>query len=807
MMDIAKKIIELLEKQTYKHLERNHKTLKILKTLGIGELKEDIQSVYAHALVEYAADAVTLELVTLLALKEVKQAFQTSLHKNRETELDHIVEHQFNSNEKVAFLKNIYKSAAELQPEIQRFRQLYDSFTLQSGDALLLKMYNESKKFQLEILEEKQRKSFDYQAGQYLTKLIEAFHTDFLKDNRYIDLNAETRAGKQTPTTREGSKTVEKGKESEDGGPDYDSIPHRPMDTYINQWLSDNRRKFLVIVGEYGTGKTTFLRRLAHQLASNRLGPGKETAMADPGNRLPLFFPLRDFEKTMETYIVSRLNVDGITDIDFARFRERIKNNECILLLDGFDEMTQKIDADEKGRNFDKIRTLIETAETSKIILTTRQEYFQSSAELREVFKHEDKTNYDFIHLLSFDDDQIQQYLKTHTDNPDFYWEQIEEIFDLHDLAKRPVLLELLVKYLPKLVREAEKETIDASDLYKRCINDELDRKSKKLKFIVPGKHRLEILQKLAVWLFLNNVLSFDTGLLESELNLKQYFKTERAWEFEKYLNEFLTFTFLIRESDHRFRMSHKSFRDYLTAQSFVREINTGKTGDFSKNKTTGEINHFMREQGPDKKELLKRVLTARDLSEETQWQGTNAATILLRMDKAGLKGEDLSRCQLSYVDFWGCDLTGTNFKETNLSNCKFNHKSILSAQLGNTNFENSSLDLYNKGIKDITFLKAFKSLADLWLYSNEISDISPLKHLKKLNKLSLWSNPITDISPIQGLTQLNWLDLSSTQISDISPIQGLKNLRDLYLSKDQVPETQIKAVKEAIPGITIHII
>jgi uncharacterized protein YjbI with pentapeptide repeats len=871
MMDIVKTITGYLGKRAFKKLDRNHKVLKIKQKLAIDELKTDPQSVYAHALVEYAADAVPVELVTLFAVKEVKEAFQTGLHKNRQTEFDGIIKTQFDENRKLAFLKNIYAAAADLQPEIERFRELYDYFALQTADAYQLKKYNEDKAFQLEILEEKQRKSFDFQADRYLEKLKDSFHKDFLKDGLYIDLNAETRIEKQGPGAL---KEREKGKQREEEEPayDYEKIPHRPIDTYINQWLANEGRNFLVIIGEYGTGKTTFLRHMAHQLASSRLEPGSETAISDPAARLPLFFPLRDFEKRMETYIVSRLNEEGITDIDFARFKARLKNNECILLLDGFDEMTQKIDADEKTANFAKIRALIETGEKSKIILTTRQEYFQSARELERVFKHTDKKDYHFIHLLPFDDGQIQEYLKTHTDKPDFYWEQIEEIFDLHDLAKRPVLLELIVEHLPGLIKEkGEKETIHASNLYERCIHDELDRKRNELRFIVPPEHRLKILQNLAVWLFSNDAsLSFDTGMLESELNLRQYFKTERAWEFEKYLSEFLTFTFLIRESDHRYRMSHKSFRDYLTAQAFVREINKGKIEHFAKNRLTDEVIHFMREQGPDEKKLLKLVLTARDLSEETQWQGTNAANLLLKMDDTILKGKDLSRCQLSYVDFSGCDLTGANLKEANLSNCSFYGKSILSAQLGDTNFENSSLDLFNKKITDITALKDMRGLTVLYLDSTQISDLSPIQGLTQLNYLNLNSTQISDLSPIQGLTQLTRLDLDSTQISDLSPIQGLtqlqtldlrstqisdlspiqgltqlyyldlrstqisdlspiqgltqlqtlvfrstqisdlspiqglKNLRWLYLSKNQVPETQIKAVKEAIPGITI---
>ena len=75
MMETAKKIIAFLGKKAYKRLERNHKILKILKTLGIGELKATFDSVYTHSLVEYAVEAEPVELVTLFALEEVREAF------------------------------------------------------------------------------------------------------------------------------------------------------------------------------------------------------------------------------------------------------------------------------------------------------------------------------------------------------------------------------------------------------------------------------------------------------------------------------------------------------------------------------------------------------------------------------------------------------------------------------------------------------------------------------------------------------------------------------------------------------------
>ncbi len=44
---------------------------------------------------------------------------------------------------------------------------------------------------------EKERKSFDYQADQYLQRLDHDFQKDFLDKNHYIDLNAEIRIGKR----------------------------------------------------------------------------------------------------------------------------------------------------------------------------------------------------------------------------------------------------------------------------------------------------------------------------------------------------------------------------------------------------------------------------------------------------------------------------------------------------------------------------------------------------------------------------------------------------------------------------------
>lgn len=788
IIDIANKSVELLAKWANKKIERNHKILKLLNTFDIIALRDDVDSIYAHALVEYAVDADPSELTKLYAVKEIRKAFQQNLYKDDQPKFKKILEQHLHSDNKLSKLASKYKSAKNLYPEINRFKELYENFILQAGTPFQKQKYNELNQFMTKILEDKERKSFDFQVESYLHRLIEEFQKRFPDKDSYIDLNAEVRvekkAGKGDRGYRIGEITNHKQKlkkiEQEKPGVLYESIVYRPVDTFINQWLNDDSQNLLVILGEYGTGKTTFLKHMAHQMACSRLDTGKKYTIKDKKKRLPLFFPLRDFEKNIESLIVTYFSREGIDDINFASFKQRIANDELIIMLDGFDEMTRDIEVDEKGKNFDKIRQLIECSEKSKIILTVRHEYFQSKTELLEVFKHGDKKNYRFIHFLPFDDEQIQQYLHAHMDNPDYYWEHINKIFDLPDLAKRPVHLGLIVDYLPALIREkGEKATFNVSELYHKCIEDELRRKSNS---IIPKRYRLEILQKVAVWMFLNDTLSSDIGMLERELNLKQYFKTDRAWEFEKYLNDFLTFTFLIPDTDNHFHISHKSFQDYLTASAFVKEIKNDEIEHFGKKRTTEEINQFIIEQEPDVPALLNLVQNTCDLPRGRQWQGTNAAAVLLRIDKKILKGRDLTGCQLSYVDFQQCDLTGTNFSNTNLSNCSFSD-TVLSACL-------QAAEMYN---------------SSLYLYFSDIKDIRSFKECKGLNRLYLFENNLTDISPIKELKDLTVLDFGNNQITDISPVRELKNLKYLYLSKDQLDENQKAGLKQVIPGLEIE--
>jgi hypothetical protein len=806
MTEIGKRMIEFFIKKSLKSLDRNHIFLKLKKFLHIADLEQNFDSIYTHALVQYGIKAPHFS-ISLFASGAVKNAFRTYVQEKKD--LSNVVEELFrqyqilkamSEDTDMAHLEVLYSSVEDFATEAIQFDNWFNHFKMRSSTPFELDNY----RMWMKILEDAQTKSFDFQIMRYLEKLRDEFQRDFLNTDLYINLNGETRIAKKKIDLpgAEGIHTLRDKEKLEDN---YEIAAYEPLDKCINEWLGEDEENLLIILGEYGTGKTTFCRYITHQMAVNRLEMGVDTFIKDSKKRIPLYFPLHYFEENIDTFIIHQFNKEGIGDINYDSFLKRMEDGQFILILDGFDEMTQKIDADEKSKNFDKIYRVLKKRTKSKIILTTREEYFQSDAEFHSVFKEREELKYRFVHIRLFDDDQIQQYLKKHTVDPDYCWEQIETVFDIHDLAKRPVLLQLIVDYLPDLIREkGEMQSINASDLYQKCIDEELRRINERLDFKIPNRYRLEILQELMVWMFVNNVLTIDVMLLENKLNLRRYFPESTAWEFERRLNEFLSFTFLIREGNNRYRISHKSFRDYLTSRAYVAEINSHKLEHFPKVRTTKEVNRFVLEQKPNKDNLLDIVKISKNFSENIQWQGTNAVSILVNIDRDILKNQDLANCQLSHVDFGRCDLSGTNFQQANLSHCYFNDISILSAYLENVNVEYSSLYLSAREIKDITPLAELKKLTYLDLSSNQITNLAPIKQLKQLTGLALSDNKIKDLTPLMELRQLSELYLNDNKIEDIKPLTELKQLKQLYIFNNKIPETQIQELRNALPQLNI---
>jgi hypothetical protein len=92
------------------------------------------------------------------------------------------------------------------------------------------------------------------------------------------------------------------------------------------------------------------------------------------------------------------------------------------------------------------------------------------------------------------------------------------------------------------------------------------------------------------------------------------------------------------------------------------------------------------------------------------------------------------------------------------------------------------------------------KTLTGLYLCHTKVADLSPLAGCKTLTWLDLCRTEVTDLSPLAGCKALASLDLSYTEVADLSPLSGCKALTWLVLFGTKVTESQVAALRLALP-------
>jgi hypothetical protein len=269
---------------------------------------------------------------------------------------------------------------------------------------------------------------------------------------------------------------------------------------WFTGWISQPSR-LAVLLGDFGAGKTTFLRHLKYTICKEYLD-GFPT-------RIPFYLQLRDFGRfpDVQAFVTSQLLLDfGVSD--HATFRYMLQGACLLLLLDGFDEMGRQVDSQTRKHFFAQVTPLF--CAGSKSILTCRPSYFVTESEMKEVFQQLDHFVLSSVSLLRsgqsrtsierreglepfsrasaewipeggglpqfssddvgvhtielFDGQDIDKYLKRCDDRirerSGQNWETVKQriwgTYDLQDLARRPILLNLLVTTLPHIPDSTE---------------------------------------------------------------------------------------------------------------------------------------------------------------------------------------------------------------------------------------------------------------------------------------------------------------------------------------------------------------
>nr|WP_299206392.1 NACHT domain-containing protein [uncultured Brumimicrobium sp.] len=356
------------------------------------------------------------------------------------------------------------------------------------------------------------------------------------------------------------------------------------LEEYINNWLEKSAvPKQLVLLGDYGMGKTSFLKYYRYSMAKDIL-EGKQAI------RFPVYIPLTNcsprhggIEQRIKAFVSEFLGVD------YELFDLLINKGKILFLLDGFDEMGFVGTHDDRFKQMNELWQL--ATKNNKLILSGRPSYFPTEFEMEQTLNIvkvekevvQTKSYCESLKLKELSDEQVKDYISKYYPNKvEQYFLWLSQNSSMMELCRRPSIMHIIREMLPKLTKNNQDEIYTeggAISLYLEYWINRQEGKNIQSNFPISNE-KIQFInsffRKLAVKIFINdqrdlNIENVKETLQELlELNEKITFDSELAQEgFEHEL-----FTgYFIEPKDGHYRFVHQSFFDFFVSIEIINKL------------------------------------------------------------------------------------------------------------------------------------------------------------------------------------------------------------------------------------------
>lgn len=351
----------------------------------------------------------------------------------------------------------------------------------------------------------------------------------------------------------------------------------------VIDWLRTPQARFVMVLGDFGRGKTALLRHLARTLPA---------ALPD---LLPVLVELRSLEKapSLDELLVQHLIRHEVEDLDLAKLRYLVRTGQLALLFDGFDELELRVGYDHAA---DYLSTLLGsvTADTrAKLVLTSRTQHFRSAGQVGRAFgdRVAAATPSRVVELADFSEDQIRQFLTSRyagdTTAAAARFDLLTEIEDLLGLARNPRMLEFIAALDEDRLREVERREgrISAAELYRELVDfwlvGEADRQ--RHRHGVPSldeRERLAACTELAKRLWAATGPTIPESDLSAAVSATLTRLAERGYTAEQAAHTVGSGSLLVRTAEGTFTFVHQSVMEWLVADAAAQDLRDGGTSD-----------------------------------------------------------------------------------------------------------------------------------------------------------------------------------------------------------------------------------
>jgi WD40 repeat protein/uncharacterized protein YjbI with pentapeptide repeats/3',5'-cyclic AMP phosphodiesterase CpdA len=342
-------------------------------------------------------------------------------------------------------------------------------------------------------------------------------------------------------------------------------------------WLGDDGARFVTVLGDFGRGKTFLLRQLVRELPA-RVG-GVE----------PLLVELRTLDKGPDLYDIvgQHLRRLDVGDVTHAKVHHIIHRGAVALLLDGFDELVQRVTYPTAAAY---LTTLLAAATgEAKIVLTSRSQHFSDDSQVRAALL-ESLSGRDVGRILvleDFSDDQIREFLFRHYDRDGARtarrYRRLDDVKDLLGLSRNPRMLAFIADLPDARLDEAagREGEIGAAQLYGEILDHWLNGEVERQKYVhgpavLPGTERLAACRTLA-----RRIWSEGNAETVGTDELRAIAETLGALEQLKFSADEAGHTIgsssLLTRTDDGFGFVHRSIMEWLVADAAAAAVRSGE--------------------------------------------------------------------------------------------------------------------------------------------------------------------------------------------------------------------------------------
>ena len=348
------------------------------------------------------------------------------------------------------------------------------------------------------------------------------------------------------------------------------------IEGYIDLWLDDPAKEHISVLGEFGTGKTWFAMHYAW-MALQRYKEAQKRGLERP--RLPLVIPLRDYAKAVSVESLFSeffFRKHEIPLAGYSAFEQLNRMGKFLLIFDGFDEMAAKCDRQETINNFWELAKAVVPG--AKVILTCRTEHFPEAKEGRALLNAElqasttiltgETPQFEVLELEKFNDEQIGQALSFQTEAA-----TVEKVMgnpQLLDLARRPVMTELILEALPDI--EAGKP-VDMSRIYLYAVRRKIERDIKAERTFTSLADKLYFLCELSWEMLSTDQMSLNYRGFPDRIRSLFGAIVQEEKDLDHWHYDMMGQTMLIRNADGDYTPAHRSLLEFFVAYKFAAEL------------------------------------------------------------------------------------------------------------------------------------------------------------------------------------------------------------------------------------------